>query len=113
MRFGPSRESRGFLPPVDEGGFIAPVKQFAHGAAVSSGEHESLHLYVGGPEGCGPEGATPIAQYSGGEIAVGARRLSRGLEGIEKERRKKAPGADAKAGDGNERHVRQPRLPDG
>src|SRR5580658_3216660 len=111
--FGPRWEDGVFLSPMNEGGFIAPVTQLAHGAAVGSGEHESLHLYVGSPEGCGPEGSMAIAQQPGGEIAVGPRGLPRGSQGIEKETRQKAPGAYAKASDGDERHLRQPRLADG
>jgi hypothetical protein len=53
-----------------------------------------------------------IAQQSGGEIAVRSRGLPCGSEGIEKEHGKKAPGAHAKTSNGNEGHVRQPRLPD-
>jgi len=102
--FGPRRERRAFLSPVDEGGFVAPVEKLAHGAAMGSGEHESFHLYVGSPDGCGPESAMAIAQYPGGEIAIGAGGLSRGLEGIEKEPQQKAPGTYAKSRDGDERH---------
>jgi hypothetical protein len=98
---------------MDERGFIAPVEELAHGAAVGSGEHESLHLHVRGPHSGGPEGVMAIAKYPGGEIAIGARGLPRGLEGIEKETRQKAPGAYAKTGYGDERHVRPPRVPDG
>lgn len=111
--FGPRGEGGVFLSPMNECGFIAPVEEFAHGAAVDSGEHESLHLYVGSPDGGGPECVTAIAQYPRGEIAIRARSLSRGSQGIEKEHGKKSPGADAKTGDGDERHGRQPRLPDG
>ena len=53
-----------------------------------------------------------IAQQPGGKIALGSRCLSRGSQGVEKEHGKEAPGAYAKTGDGDERHVRQPRLPD-
>jgi len=60
--FRPRWEDGGFLGPMNEGGFIAPVKEFAHGAAMDSGQHESLHLHVGGPEGCGPEGVMTVAQ---------------------------------------------------
>ena len=111
--FGPRGEGGVFLSPMNECGFIAPVEEFAHGAAVDSGEHESLHLYVGSPEGCGPESVTAVAKQPCGEIAVGARGLPRGSQGIEKEHGEKAPGAHAKTGDGDERHVREPRLPDG
>jgi hypothetical protein len=89
---------------MNQSGFIAPVKQFAHGAAVGSGDHESPHIHLGSPEGCGPEGGKTIAQQPGCEIAVGARGLPRGSEGVEKEHRKKTPGANAKTSDGDKRH---------
>jgi hypothetical protein len=113
VSFGPRWEDGVFLDPMNEGGFIAPVKKFAHGATVGSGEHESLHLHFGSPESGGPEGATAVAKQPGGEIAVGARGLPRGSERVEKEHGKKAPRAHAKSSDGDERHVRQLRLPDG
>ena len=113
MGFGPRGEDGVLLGPMNEGGFIAPVEELAHGAAVDSGEHESLHLHVGSPEGCGPEGVTAVAKQPCGEIAVGARGLPRGSEGIDKEHGEKAPGAHAKTGDGDERHDRQLRLPEG
>jgi hypothetical protein len=99
--FGPRWEDSGFLSPVNEGGFIAPMKEFAHGAAVGSGEHETLHFLFGGPEGCGPEGMMAIAQQPGGEIAVGAYGLTRRSQGIEKELGEKSPGAYAKTSYGD------------
>jgi hypothetical protein len=112
VSFGPRGEDGVFLGPMNKGGFVAPVHNLAHGAAVGSGEHESLHLHVRGPDGRRPESVMAIAKYPGGEIAIGARGLPRGLEGIEKETGQKAPGTYAETSDGDERHVRPPRVPD-
>jgi hypothetical protein len=60
--FGPRWEDSGFLSPMNEGGFITPVKQFAHGTSVGSGEHESLHIRFGSPKSGGPESVTAVAQ---------------------------------------------------
>jgi hypothetical protein len=47
---------------MNKRGFVAPVKQFAHGMSVGSGKHELLHLHFGSPQGCGPEGVMAVAQ---------------------------------------------------
>lgn len=93
--FGPGWQGSGFLGPVSDGGFVAPVKKFAHGASVSAGDHELLHGGVGGPKGGGPEGVAAVAEQFDGEAAFGAGGLSRGANRVNEKHRDEAPGTDA------------------
>jgi len=103
--FGPGWEGGGFLGPMGDRGFVAPVKKFAHGAAVSVGDHESLHRGFGGPKGGGPESVAAVTQQLDCEIAFGAGGLPRGAKRVNEEHRQEAPGTDAQACDGDEGHV--------
>ena len=39
----PFRFLTGLLIPMDQGGFVAPLQQLAHGHAMGVGQHVSLH----------------------------------------------------------------------
>ena len=40
VRFGPRREFRGGLDPVDQGRLVAPLEQLAHGRTMGRGQHK-------------------------------------------------------------------------
>ena len=102
--FGPGGELGAVLRPMDYGGFVAPLDEFAHGGAVRAGNHEPFQRGFVGPEGGGPEGVAAIAEQLHCKVPSGVGRLARGAGGIPGEHREETPGAQTQARDGYQWH---------
>jgi len=73
MRLLPGRKFRARLRPVNQSGFVTPVKQASHSRPVGIRMHECLHRPLGRPTRAGPECAPAILQQCDGEVAVSCR----------------------------------------
>ena len=113
MRFGPSRKLGGFLAPMHDGGFVAPVEEPRHGGAMRAGNAEGVHGLGFVPGSDGPKGIARFAQYPSGEKSGRAFGLGAGLERVPDELRKIEERTHPQAGHGHENHSSALPVDDG
>ena len=85
------RKLRGILSPVDNRGFITPVKQPSHDRPMHPRVHEGSHRGLGRPTRTSPKRVSAIPQQSGRKVAVGRRRLTSNSKRLDDEHGKIQP----------------------
>ena len=104
MGVAPGGELGGFLGPMDDGCFIAPLEQAGHGCAMRAGNSKGVYGFGVMPGGDGPKRIARFAQNLAVKESRGAFGLGYGLEGAPDELRKIEERAHAQAGYGNKDH---------
>jgi len=110
MSFQPRRKFFGVMSPMSDGGFVTPVQQFAHGAAMRAAFSVSIHRGLVVPGRDGPEDISRIAQDFAAEKTGAALCLARGIECFPHKFRKIDVRANPQPRHGNKCHVKLPRY---
>ena len=100
----PGRPISRVLFPIGKRRFVAPVRQLLHGFFMRRSRHKRSDRLIVPPDRQRPERKPARFSHSDTEIARGPFRLPDRSPGVPEEPRKKAQRAQAKSGDGDDRH---------
>ena len=100
----PGRPISRVLFPIGKCRFIAPVRQLLHGFFMRRSRHKRSDGLIVPPDRQRPERKPSRFSHSDTEIARRPFRLPDRSPGVPKEAREKAGRAQAKTGDGDDRH---------
>ena len=92
------------LFPIGKRRFVAPVRQLLHGLFMRRSRHKRSDRLIVAPDRQRPERKPARFSHSDTEIARRSFRLPDRSPGVPEESRKKAQRAQAKSGDGDDRH---------
>lgn len=104
VRLLPGRNFRSSLSPMNQSGFITPLKQPSHCRPVGFRVHESLHRSLGRPTRAGPERVPAIPQHFDREIAFSVLSLPRNSQRLHHERREIRPRPNPQTRNGYDCH---------